>query len=266
MDRIRINFLTSALLVLIPTALNAQREAGSITGLVTDSSQAAVPGARIVVTDLATGVERNAISNGVGLYVITALPASRYSVSVEREGFTSQRIPELVLQVGQAATVNMALTVGSVAEAVTVTATAVAVETREGSLSTEIHQKMITDLPLNGRNVLQLLAVTPGTLNAASSAFNQAATRPESSTELVSVSGGRGNSTAFTLDGGLHEDPYTEVANVVPNPDAIQEFSYQTNSYSAKFGGRGGGSSTSSRVPERTSSTAPCGSTCGTAN
>ena len=90
MDRVHINFLASALLlVLIPTALNAQREAGSITGLITDSSQAAVPGARIVVTDLATGVERNAISNEVGLYVITALPASRYSVSVAREGFTT---------------------------------------------------------------------------------------------------------------------------------------------------------------------------------
>ena len=100
---------------------------------------------------------------------------------------------------------------------------------------------MITDLPLNGRNVLQLLAVTPGTLNAANSAFNQAATRPESSSQLVSVSGGRGNSTTFTLDGGIHEDPYTEVANVAPNPDAVQEFSYDTNSYSAKFGGRGGG-------------------------
>src|SRR5205809_1029879 len=83
-----------------------------------------------------------------------------------------------------------------------------------GALSTEIQQKMITDLPLNGRNVLQLLAVTPGTLNTAASAFNQAATRPESSSQLVSVSGGRGNSTTFTLDGGLHEDPYTEVANV----------------------------------------------------
>lgn len=241
MDRVRISFIAAALLVLGPATLEAQREAGSISGLVSDSSQAAVPGARIVVTDLATGVERSIVSNDAGLYVITALPASRYSIAVMREGFTSQRIPEMVLQVGQQATVNLTLTVGSVAEAVTVTAATVAVDTREGSLSTEIHQKMITDLPLNGRNVLQLLAVTPGTLNATSSAFNQAATRPESASQLVSVSGGRGNSTTFALDGGLHEDPYTEVANVVPNPDAVQEFSYETNSYSAKFGGRGGG-------------------------
>jgi hypothetical protein len=75
----------------------------------------------------------------------------------------------------------------------------------------------------------------------ASGTFNQAATRPESGGELISASGGRGNSTTFVMDGGIHEDPYTEVANVLPNPDAVQEFSYQTNNYGAKFAGRGGG-------------------------
>jgi hypothetical protein len=82
------------------------------------------------------------------------------------------------------------------------------------------------------------MQLTPGTLQG-SGAFNQSATRPES--QMVSASGGRGNSTTFVLDGGLHEDPYTEVANVTPNPDAIREFSFQTNNYSAKFAGRGGG-------------------------
>src|SRR5260370_11706509 len=100
-------------------------------------------------------------------------------------------------------------------------------------------QKQINDLPLNGRNVLQLMQLTPGTL-VGSGTFNQSATRPEVGSQLISASGGRGNSTTFVLDGGLHEDPYTEVANVAPNPDAIQEFSFQTNNYSAKFGGRGG--------------------------
>jgi hypothetical protein len=115
-----------------------------------------------------------------------------------------------------------------------------AVDTKNATLNTVINNQMMTDLPLNGRNVLQLLRVTPGTLSA-SGTFNQAATRPESGGELISASGGRGNSTTFVMDGGVHEDPYTEVANVLPNPDAIQEFSYQTNNYGAKFAGRGGG-------------------------
>src|SRR5262249_14453640 len=93
---------------------------------------------------------------------------------------------------------------------------------------------------LNGRNILQLMQLTPGTVTGTGS-FNQSATRPETGSQLISASGGRGNSTTFVLDGGLHEDPYTEVANVAPNPDAIQEFSFQTNNYSAKFAGRGGG-------------------------
>ena len=82
--------------------------------------------------------------------------------------------------------------------------------------------------------------LTPGLFRRRGT-FNQAATRPETAGELISASGGRGNSTTFVLDGGIHEDPYTEVANVLPNPDAVQEFSYQTNNYGAKFAGRGGG-------------------------
>ena len=139
----------------------------------------------------------------------------------------------------QNATINISLKVGAISEAVSVTAEAAAIDTRTATLNTVINQKQINDLPLNGRNVLQLMQLTPGTLG--SGTFNQSATRPEVGSQLISASGGRGNSTTFVLDGGLHEDPYTEVANVAPNPDAIQEFSFQTNNYSAKFAGRGGG-------------------------
>ena len=229
----------AAIAICLP--LNAQRETGSIAGTITDSSNAAVAGAKVLVRDTATGVERVVTSNEAGMYVVNALPASTYSITVSQDGFNAQKINDFTLQVGQSAAVNVNLKVGSVSETVTVAGTAAVVETRAGTLTTEISTKQITDLPLNGRNVLQLLAVTPGTLNTNASAFNQGATRPESASQLVSVSGGRGNSTTFTLDGGIHEDPYTEVANVAPNPDAIQEFSYATNSYSAKFGGRGGG-------------------------
>src|SRR5581483_5517073 len=147
---------------------------------------------------------------------------------------------QLVLQVDQNATVNVALQVGAVSEQVSVSAEAVSVDTRTATPHTVINQKQINDLPLNGRNVLQLTQLTPGTL-VGTGTYNQAATRPEAGTQLVSASGGRGNSTTFVLDGGINEDPYTEVSNVVPNPDAIQEFSFETNNYGAKFGGRGGG-------------------------
>ena len=218
----------------------AQRATASIAGSVVDASEAAVPGATVLVKNLATGAELTVESNELGYYTIPALPAGPYSVTVSKTGFQTQTVPELVLEVDKNATINLALKVGSVSEAVNVTADAVAVDTRTATLNTVITQKQINELPLNGRNVLQLMQLTPGTLVGTGS-FNQIATRPETGSQLISASGGRGNSTTFVLDGGLHEDPYTEVANVAPNPDAIQEFSFQTNNYSAKFAGRGGG-------------------------
>jgi hypothetical protein len=161
------------------------------------------------------------------------------SQSVRRDS-RRKPIPQLILEVDQNATIKISLKVGAISEAVSVTAETAALDTRTATLSTVINQQQINDLPLNGRNVLQLMQLTPGTL-VGSGTFNQSATRPEVGSQLISASGGRGNSTTFVLDGGLHEDPYTEVANVTPNPDAIQEFSFQTNNYSAKFGGRGGG-------------------------
>ncbi len=226
--------------VLISASLFAQRQTASVSGLVTDASSSPIPGAKITVKSLATGLTRTAASNDTGYYAITALPAGPYSVSAGKEGFATSGVPELNLQVDQNATANLQLQVGAVTESISVVGQVAAVDTKNATLNTVINNQMMTDLPLNGRNVLQLLRLTPGTLTA-SGTFNQAATRPESGGELISASGGRGNSTTFVMDGGIHEDPYTEVANVLPNPDAVQEFSYQTNNYGAKFAGRGGG-------------------------
>ena len=216
----------------------AQRTTASMAGTIVDSSEAAVPGAVVLVRSLETGIERSVTTNDIGYYVVPALPAGSYTISISRAGFQALSVPHLVLAVDQNATINLTLKVGVMADAVDVVGDVAVVDTRTATLNTVINQKQIADLPLNGRNVLQLMQLTPGTLGGAGS-FNQSATRPE--TLQVSASGGRGNSTTFVLDGGLNEDPYTQVANVTPNPDAIQEFSFQTNNYSAKFGGRGGG-------------------------
>src|SRR5436190_5345502 len=229
-----------ALLLCITGRASAQRTTASVTGSIVDASESAVPRARVVVRNLATGVETSVESNDLGYYVAPALPAGQYSLSFSKTGFQTQTVPQLVLEVDQNATINITMKVGAVSETVTVNGETVDVATRTATLNTVINQKQISELPLNGRNVLQLMQRTPGTVVGTGS-FNQAATRPETGSQLISASGGRGNSTTFVLDGGLHEDPYTEVANVAPNPDAIQEFSFQTNNYSAKFAGRGGG-------------------------
>ena len=218
--------------------LLAQRTTASIAGQIRDVSGAAVPEASIVIRHVGTGIERTVSSSEDGNYVATALPAGTYAITVRRVGFQIYNVADLTLQVDQQATLNVELQVGSVTDTVNVTADAAAVDVRSATLNTVINQTMINDLPLNGRNVLQLMRLTPGTLSATGT-WNQGSTRPEAASELISSSGGRGNSTTFVMDGGLNEDPYTEVANVVPNPDAVQEFSFQTNNYGAKFGGRG---------------------------
>ncbi len=231
---------TLLLLPLLGSPALAQRTTASVAGSVVDATGATVPAAQVLLRNLSTSAERTVETNDLGYYVVTALTAGPYSLTVKKAGFQTQTVSELVLVVDQNATFNLTLTVGAITDTVNVAADAAAIDTRTATLSTIINERQITDLPLNGRNVLQLMQLTPGTLQG-SGTFNQSATRPEVGSQLISASGGRGDSTTFVLDGGLHEDPYTEVANVAPNPDAIQEFSFQTNNYSAKFSGRGGG-------------------------
>jgi hypothetical protein len=108
-----------------------------------------------------------------------------------------------------------------------------------------VTREFVENIPLNGRNILELMVlspdVSPSVAPGAHSDYDQFAIRPDAVSGFMSASGGRGNSTGFYLDGGIDEDTYDQVANVYPNPDAIQEFSYETNNYSAKYGGRGGG-------------------------
>ena len=161
-ERCSIRLLFSAvavfgLLHLTAGPASAQRATASVAGSVTDASQAAVPGASVLVRSLDTGVERTVVSNELGYYVVPAVPAGPYSITVSKTGFQTNTIPQLVLGVDQNATINIALNVGAVAETIEVTANAAVVDTRTATLNTVINQKQITELPLNGRNVLQLM-------------------------------------------------------------------------------------------------------------
>ena len=113
-------------------------------------------------------------------------------------------------------------------------------DTVSSTVSTQITQKMASQLPLNGRNVLQLMTLAPDTGPGNGSGYQQSTSNPNSNV-YVSASGGRGDSVNFMLDGATNEDTYTSIANAFPNPDAIQEFTFETNNYGAKYGGRGGG-------------------------
>lgn len=218
-----------------------QRNTAAISGTTTDPSGGVIPAAQVTAVQTSTGTTSQTQSNEGGFYLLPNLPPGAYTLRIEHAGFQTFVQEGIILQVDQAATVNVSLKVGSQAESVTITGEPPLVDVRSQTVTTTITAEMARELPLNGRNVLQLMALAPDVSPGGSRCFNQGASRPESGLTFVSASGARSNQTGFYLDGGLNEDPYTEIANIFPNPDAIQEFSFQTNSYSAKFSGRGGG-------------------------
>ena len=235
--------LTAVCLVAAP--LVAQRTTATISGDITDASGASVSGTEVIAVETRTGIKSETRSQADGSYSLTNLSPGTYQLSAEKPGFEMYIQKGIVLTVDQAAEVAIRLRVGSPSTSVTVSGQAPQVDVRSQQLQTVITPEMARDLPLNGRNVLQLMSLAPDASPSVPvgyySYYAQSAIRPESTTTFVSASGGRANSSAFYLDGGINEDPYTQVANVFPNPDAIQEFSFVTNSYDAKFGGHGGG-------------------------
>ncbi|HEY7306317.1 MAG TPA: carboxypeptidase-like regulatory domain-containing protein [Bryobacteraceae bacterium] len=233
--------LAAVLMLCLSLTAFGQRNTAGISGTITDASGAVLPSTQVSVIQTSTGSTNRTQSNESGFYQLPNLPAGAYTLRVEHPGFQVYVQEGIVLQVDQAATINVGLRVGNLTESVTVTAEPPLVDVRTQTLSTVITPAMAQEVPLNGRNVLQLMRLTPDVSPGGTRCFAQGASRPESAVTFISSSGTRSNETAFYLDGGINEDPYTEIANIFPNPDAIQEFSVQTNSYSAKFGGRGGG-------------------------
>ena len=229
----------------LPSLVFGQRTTTSISGSVIDPSGAVVAGAQVTATEISTGTTASGKSGGDGFYILTNLRPGTYRLRVEQPGFESYVREGIILEVDRPVSVNVGLQVGSQAQSVTVSGAAPQVDVRTGELNSVITGSMAVDLPLNGRNVLQLMALSPDVSPSRAGGnwipYAQNAIRPEATSVFMSASGGRGNSTAFYLDGGINEDNYDQVANVYPNPDALQEFSYETNNYSAKYGGRGGG-------------------------
>ncbi len=223
----------------------AQRSASSLSGTVTDQSGAVIPAANITVTEITTGVSTTQQTNGQGFYLISNLQAGTYKLRADKAGFGGYERTGIVIQVGQPTTIDMTMKVGAESQQVTVTGAPPLVDTSNETVSFAITPQFTEEMPLDDRQVLQLIALAPDTSAHNPSADNyssQISTRPETVTAGFNTASGeaRENSTAFYLDGGLNEDAYTDVANVFPNPDAVEEFTVDTNSYNAKFGGRGG--------------------------
>jgi hypothetical protein len=239
--RYRLILLSLVLLSPCGSGSFAQLTSATVSGTVTDSAQLSIPGASVTAIDSMTGATYHVETDDQGAYVLTGLLPDTYRLTFSKSGFQTRVQEGLIVTVGQRATVDIALHVGSTSTSVTVQADADTINLQSPTDSTVIDNKMTQELPLNGRDVLQLAQLAPDSGPTATGPYNQGASRPDLTNSYVGASGGRGDSTAFYLDGALNEDVLTQIANVFPNPDAIQEFSFDTSAFSAKFAGLGGG-------------------------
>ena len=207
---------------------------GSIRGTVVDSSQAVISGALVVAVNSATGVSRNEETNQEGIFVFPDLPIGAYQLQISRAGFQTQKRDGIVLLTGQTLDLQISLSVGSETQSVEVTSAAPLIQTASSSIQTSVDQKQMQDLPLNGRNPLQLTTLTPGT------ALTSTGTESGQQDNVgLTVNGLRATQNNFQLDGAVYNDRFFDSVPILPNPDALQEFTVQSSNYSAEYAGAG---------------------------
>jgi hypothetical protein len=188
------------------TAL-AQGPAGVINGAVMDPSGAVVADVQVHLSNTETGVAREARTNSSGLYSFPELLPGSYSVSVEHPGFKRQIQPNIVLQVQQTVRVDFSLSVGDVNQAIEVSAAAPLLSTEDATLGQVVENKRITELPLNGRNFLQLTALSPGVSNTSAPSNATSFQGGQRASQSITVNGQRNDFYHFTLDGIENTDP-----------------------------------------------------------
>ncbi|HMJ61379.1 MAG TPA: TonB-dependent receptor [Bryobacteraceae bacterium] len=221
-----------------------QVASAELSGTVLDSSGAAVASAKVTATNVATNLARDAASDTTGKYIITLLPPGDYTLSVEAAGFRKLVQSGIALQINQQAQVDLTLQLGQVSETVEVTGQAPLLESESSSLGTVVNQQLVNQLPLNGRNFIQLATLSPGVNGVGFSASGtiMSGTRPDDrrpATEIFS-NGNREGSNNFLYDGIDDNERLTLSIVLRPAVEAVREFKIQTNLYSADIGRNSG--------------------------
>src|SRR5438105_4738986 len=210
---------------------------GSIGGEVRDSSGAIAADVTVTVVNTGTNATRTVTTNEAGEYFFPSLPPGMYTVKAEKTGFKSVVRNQIELQVQLAARIDFELQIGQVSESIEVRADAALLVTDNATVGTVIENKRIVELPLNGRNYLQLVSLAPN-VSTGFSSQGQAGARQGGirAAQTIAVAGQRTNFNHYTLDGVENTDPNFNTFVVMPSIDALQEFKVQTGVYPAEFG------------------------------
>jgi hypothetical protein len=243
--------LKVALLLLFIGALNLQASAqttfGSILGTVGDSSGAAISGATVTLTNLGTADKRTAVSDSSGNYQFLNLLPGSYSVDFTKGGFNRLKRDSITVVVQAALRIDASLQVGDVTQTINVDTQTPIIETQPGSLGQMVEGKVVQEMPLNGRNVLNLLVLAPGVVPQGSTSGNPLGNQSNGTFTNntgwgnYQIGGGMANQSAFFLDGVPLNTTYINSPALVPTQDAIQEFRVDSNAVSAEFGRFAGG-------------------------
>ena len=235
-----------ALLVLATGALlcspqlAAQTFYGSILGTVTDSSGSALPDAPVILTSTDSGFRRAATTGNDGAYSFLSLVPGTYNVSIEKPGFKSYLKNSITVQVESAVRVDVAMQVGDVQQKIEVTSAAPLMQTENASLGQVIGTQTVQEMPLNGRNVLNLVSLVPGVVTQGGAAGNLTSQNIFAGGNYQ-INGGTANQNAMYLDGSPIQVTYGNLTALIPSQDAIAEFRVQTNGNDSQYGRYSGG-------------------------
>src|SRR6267142_2746245 len=227
--------LLLAILFVVP--LGAQAPSGEISGVVSDPTAAVVPGVTITLINPSTNATRSVPTNEAGLYVIRALPPGVYNLKAELAGFRTVERRNIEVQVGSSNRIDVTLEIGEVNSIVEVSGGAPVLQTETASIGTVIENRRILELPLNGRNYLQLASLIPGaTTNGPSSSQGKQRMGGQRNSFALNVAGQRIHFNHYSLDGVENTDLNFNSYMLLPSVDALEEFNIVSGLFDAEYG------------------------------
>jgi len=224
--------IVAVLILTLSSQLYAQSARARIVGTVSDPQGAVLSGATVTVTNVATGTTQEITTDREGFYQALELPIGTYKVKVSHSGFQTSETDAYTLEINQVLRVDVKLPLGARSDVVEITGAAAQVETVNPTLGASVTARPIVDLPLNGRNVLDLATLEPGV-----TPHNP----DDTSAGTYNIAGARSDSVTFLLDGGIDNNLLSNGVVFTPNPDAIQEFRILSSNYTAEYGRNAGG-------------------------
>jgi hypothetical protein len=232
MSQNRISRILFAVVICVAFGATAFGQTAQITGRISDQGGAVIQSAKVTVTNEGNGFKRETSSNDEGYFTVPSLLPGSYQVSIQKDGFKPMLQTGLVLQVEQVARLDFTLQTGTVTDTVEVQSSAVALDSESASIGQIVTRRQVNDLPLNGRNFLQLLFIGAGAVETA----GEQGTMRQGAGNAISINGSRPTSNNYLLDGTSNTDTALGTPVVILSVDAIQEFKEQTTTYSAEYG------------------------------